>query len=63
MSKRKPIYFVRMATRVVTLTGSLTIEASPSLTDTQRREAVEAIVRKLRSIGIEASPKQPEIHR
>jgi len=59
--KRKPIYILRFEGYAVTMTGSVTINVAPGATDKQRRNIIANIVRDLRSIGIEASPKQVEV--
>ena len=64
MSRRKPIYVLRMAANGIRLTGRVTFETNPYVQpETARRKVIGAFLQKLRSIGIEASPKQLEVHR
>lgn len=63
MSKRKPIYILRMDTRAVNIRGRLTIEPAPGLPETQGHSITDDIIKALRRIGIEATPKQVEVKR
>lgn len=61
---RKPIYIVRMIAQGVAVAGRFTITPSGYVTDVRaQRRLVAAFVKRLRSIGLEVSPKQPEAHR
>lgn len=61
-AKRKPIYILRMVANGLELHGSVTIAANRYVGDARRR-VIDAFLQKLRDLGIEASPKQPEAHR
>lgn len=64
MSKRKPIYVLRMSANGIELTGRVTIAVNPFVQGkTAQRKVMAAFLKQLRAVGIEASPKQPEAHR
>lgn len=62
--RRRPIYIVRMIAQGVAVSGLVTISPSGYVSDAAaRRRLVAAFVKRLRSVGLEVTPKQPEAHR
>jgi hypothetical protein len=64
MSTRKPIYILRMSANGLEVHGQVTIMTGSYVQPlAAKRRVVAAFLKKLRAIGIEASPKMVEVHR